>query len=91
MESIIKVLAAITRVEDAVDTATADAVRAQLRELRKVCHEEYLRKRRALPSKESLEPTLTRVHDVPAPKGTPFERTFTSTYVGRLREEDSEG
>jgi hypothetical protein len=89
MDLLMRILVGIRRVEEVIDEATADAVRKQLRELRKEVHEEYLKRRPGAP-KEHLGPTRARVHDVPAPPGTLFERTFTGTYVGRLKEEGSE-
>lgn len=40
--------------------------------------------------RSAVEPTLHRVHDVPAPEGTLLERTFTGTFIGRLRRGDKE-
>jgi hypothetical protein len=90
MELLLKVLVGIRRVEEAVDEASSDEVRKQLRELRKAMHEEYQRRRVEGRQAASLEPSLPAVHDVPTLEGTPFERTHTGTFIGRLRRKDGE-
>jgi hypothetical protein len=90
MDLLLKVLVGIRRVEEAVDEATSDEVRKRLRELRKEMHEAYLRRRTEGRQAATLEPTVPAVHDVPTLEGTPFERTHTATFIGRLRRKDGE-